>query len=581
MRSTVNKLESISTITNNYIKNVDNDNIKHLIEYCWSNFLSIFSQLLADDDGDKIVDICIDNISRMAKTLGILHLDNFCEAYINTITNMTNMNEGREVGQKNIKSLKALISFITNSGMYIRAGWNNILTILSKIEYYQNTENFVIIEDIKRKSKMRNLEKEINLTLQNKEIINKNISDIVCDNVFSKTYLFDEETIINFVKSLCDVSNDELNHYYKPREYSLRKLVEVAEFNISRIQVEWVKIWKLIGEHFISVISHSKHENIWRDSLDNLKQIICKLLQKQDLSVFNFQMDFFRPFEIIFSQTENEPSRGEMILSYLHYIVGTYSKNIHSGWIVVFNILKEGLKRKDVKINDDIKNMLQKVYDDFNIFNNNPNPDIFRGYIECLCYMYLDKNMKQYVFETILNLFSKIIEKLDSDSLKKEDEKNKNIVRQSKNNKKFEFLKIFFYGFDDLITVDVIEYSNLLFEIISHNREMIFSEDINAFIYIFYCFFKPHLCTLLFNYYDNRIDIFEQDDIKELYKDYSTGENINDKYQNIQIYIENSLENEINELQNNDDKYQLIIGEGKEVKEENKNKLIKFIKEIK
>ena len=581
MRSTVNKLESISTITNNYIKNVDNDNIKHLIEYCWSNFLSIFSQLLADDDGDKIVDICIDNISTMAQTLGILRLDNFCEAYINTITNMTNMNEGREVGNKNIKSLKALISFITNSGMYIHAGWNNILTILSKIEYYQNTENNIIIDDIKRKSKMRNVEKEINLTLQNKEIVNKNISDMVCDNVFSKTSSFDEETIINFVKSLCDVSNDELNHYYKPREYSLRKLVEVAEFNISRIQVEWVKIWKLIGEHFISVISHSKHENIWRNSLDNLKQVICKLIQKQDLSVFNFQMDFFRPFAIIFSQTENEPNRGEMILFYLHYIVGTYSKNIHSGWIVIFNILKEGLKRKDNKINEDIKNTLQKVYDDFSIFHNNPNPDIFRGYIECLCYMYLEKNMKQYAFETILNLFSKIMEKLDSDNIKKEDDKNKNTIRQSKNNKKFEFLKIFFYGFDDLITVDVIEYSNLLFEIISHNREIIFSEDNYSFLYIYYCFFKPHLCILLFNYFENLIDIFEENEVKELYKNYSTEENINDKYQNIQIYIEKSLEEEINDLEKNNDKYQLIIGEDKEIKEENKKTLIKFIKGIK
>ena len=579
MRSTVNKLESISTITNNYIKNVDNDNIKHLINYCWSNFLSIFSQLLADDDGDKITNICLDNISTMAKTLGILHLDNFCEAYINTITNMTNMNEGREIGQKNIKSLKCLINFINNNGMYIHAGWNNILSILSKIEYYQNNENSIIIGDIKRKSKMKNLEKEINLTLQNKEMINKNISDSTYDNIFSKSYLFDEETIIHFVKSLCEVSNDELNNYYKPREYSLRKLVEVAEYNISRIQVQWVKIWKLIGEHFIYVISHFKHEIIWRNTLDNLKQIICKLIQKQDLSVFNFQMDFFKPFQIIFSQTENEPNRSEMILFYLHYIVGTYSKNIHSGWIIIFKILKEGLKRKDYKINEDIKKMLQKVYDDFSIFNNS-NPDIFRGYIECLCYMYLDKNMKQYAFETILNLFSKIIDKLDNDNLKKEDDKNKNVTRKSKN-KKFEFLKIFFYGFDDLITIDVIEYCNLLFEIISHNRDIIFSEDINSFIYIFYCFFKIHFCALLFNYFDIKVDIFENEELKEMYKNYNNGDNTNDKYQNIQIYIQSSLEKEINELENDNIKYQLLIGKNKTINVDNKNKLINFIKDIK
>ena len=101
-------------------------------------------------------------------------------------------------------------------------------------------------------------------------------------------------------------------------------------------------------------------------------------------------MDFFKPFEIIFSKTTDFPTRGETVISYIYYIVGSFGKNIHSGWIVIFRILKEGFQRKNPKINEDIKNTLQKIYEENIIINNNANLEVFRGYIECLCYMYLN-----------------------------------------------------------------------------------------------------------------------------------------------------------------------------------------------
>ena len=159
----------------------------------------------------------------------------------------------------------------------------------------------------------------------------------------------------------------------------------------------------------MDVINKPIRENIWREALESLRQTICKLLQKKDLSIYNFQMDFFRPFEIIFAKTGEFPMRGQVIINYIYYIVGSYGKNIHSGWVVIFRILKEGFQRKDAKINEDIKNTLKKIYEENIIINNNTNIEVFRGYIECLCYMYLNKNNKQFAFETILNLLSKIM----------------------------------------------------------------------------------------------------------------------------------------------------------------------------
>ena len=598
MESTFHQLNTITTIAANYnyITGVDNDNIRSLLEFSWSNFFSIYSQLLNEGNDSTNIVTYMENILTMAKTCGILRLNTAQEAYINAIISMTNINDNREIGVKNILAIQSLVNFIINSSQYIRTGWLAILEIISKIEYYLNTDKEIIKEDLRIKASSKNIDKEVNLNLQKKDIISKNISDVVCDGIFSKTDKFDEETIINFVRSLCTVSKAELTDYHHRRVFSLIKLSEVADFNISRIQVQWVKIWKLIGDHFVYVISHLVEQSIWQNALDNLKQIIGKLLQKQDLSIYNFQMDFFKPFEFIFEQTKGIPERGQFVINYIYFIVGQYGANIHSGWIVIFRILKEGFQRNDKKINGDIQATLQKIYEESLIIND-ANIEVFRGYIETLCYMYLDKSLKQYAFETILNLLSKIMNEMDNmnedenDNDNENPDKDKNPKKEKKNinkvavlklpgvNKKYDFLQIFFYGFDDLIHINVIEHLNLLFEIISHNKKLIFTKDCDSFLYMYYSYFKPHLVIILLSRYINRFNLFENIPNLESYTKFDENTTLEAKTENIRLYLIDSLANLINDF--GDEKgveYDKIFYE-KEKK--SKTALIGFLREIK
>ena len=367
----------------------------------------------------------------------------------------------------------------------------------------------------------------------------------------------------------------------------MHKLVEVADFNIYRIQVEWVKIWKLISEHLIDVINKPIHENIWREALESLRQTICKLLQKKDLSVYNFQMDFFRPFEIIFAKTGDYPGRGQAIINYIYYIVGSYGKMIHNGWVVIFRILKEGFQRKDDKINNDIKNTLQKIYEENIIINNNENIEVFRGYIECLCYMYLNKNNKQFAFETILNLLSKIMINADIQNKNSEDilNNNKNMVKIQNINKKYDYIKIFFYGFDDLIPINAVEHLNLLFEIISHNKKIIFNKDWNSFLYLYYSYFKPHLILLLLSKYTNRFNLFninEKENKNELFiifSEFKQGTDMEIKISNSKYYLNNEIDYLLNEMNKKDELvYKKIF---KNNNEEQKRSFITFLNKIK
>ena len=620
MKATYDKLTNLNNnISNNYITEIDNDNIKHLIEFSWSHFFSIYCKILTETTNDinnstylSNIHSCIENILLIARTCGILQLNIAEEAYINSILNITNLNDNREITMKSLESIKSFINFIINSGQYVRSGWYNILQVISKLDYYLETDIEIIKEDIRasisnsnnsltlnNKSMNRNIEKEINAAIQKKEIICKNIPDMVCEGIFSKTDQFDEETIINFVTNLCTISKQELTEYHTPRVFSLHKLVEVADFNIFRIQVEWVKIWKLISDHLVDVINKPIHETIWKEALESLRQTICKLLQKKDLSIYNFQMDFFKPFEIIFSKTSDFPTRGETIINYIYYIVGSFGSNIHSGWIVIFRILKEGFQRKDPKINEDIKNTLQKIYEENIIINNNANLEVFRGYIECLCYMYLNKNNKQFAFETILNLLSKIMINVDIQNQKNENENinnnlNINNIKQvmplPNINKKYYYLKIFFYGFDDLIPINVVEHLNLLFEIISHNKKLIFNKDWHSFLYLYYSYFKPHLILLLLSKYINRFSLldikennFEENGKNNIYNDFQKFKDDNsmeNKIENARNYLIDLINNLIDEISNNDNEYRKMF----KIKDENneqKRALIGFLNKIK
>ena len=595
----------------NYITDIDNDNIKHLIEFSWSHFFSIYCKILTESQNDININTntylnnihsCIENILLLARTCGILQLNIAEEAYLNSILNMTNLiDNNREINLKNLESIKCFINFIINSGQYVKTGWYNILQVISRLDYFLETDINIIIEDIKYayENKYKNsnntnvnklIEKEVNSVLNKKDIICKNIPDMICEEIFTKTDKFDAETIINFVSDLCVISKQELTEYYTPRVFSLHKLVEVADFNIYRIQVEWVKIWKLISEHLIDVINKPIHENIWREALESLRQTICKLLQKKDLSIYNFQMDFFRPFEIIFEKTGDYPGRGQAIINYIYYIVGSYGKMIHSGWVVIFRILKEGFQRKDEKINNDIKNTLQKIYEENIIINNNANIEVFRGYIECLCYMYLNKNNKQFAFETILNLLSKIMINVDNQNKNNEDKLNNNNINMIKLpniNKKYDYIKIFFYGFDDLIPINVVEHLNLLFEIISHNKKIIFNKDWNSFLYLYYSYFKPHLILLLLSKYINRFNLFslkENFDNNELYiafNEFKQGNDMEIKISNAKIYLNNDINFLLNEIDKDNDKELLYKKIFRNNTEEQKRAFIGFLNKIK
>ena len=145
--------------------------------------------------------------------------------------------------------------------------------------------------------------------------------------------------------------------------------------------------------------------------------------------------------------------------------------------------------------------------------------------------------------------------------------------------KKLELFKIFFYGFDDLMTTDVTEHLNLLFEIITQNKQMIFSSDSKSFLNAYYSYFKPHLVFLILFFTNFRSDYYTEE-TNELIKDYHKIETNDDINYNVKLYLARTIKKQIDSYKNeNSNEFKTVFGDIEENKEK-KASLISYLKKI-
>ena len=559
---------------NIYITNINNNDIKKFIEFSYNHFLYIYSQSINESIkklNRELFFNCINKILVFSKICRILNSEKAQEIYLNIVISMINLNEKAELNETIIELIINLMNYINNNCQYIKCNWNKILQMISLLEYYLLEPENNIILNLRNSQKEKFTEKEIKIFLNKRDNLSLNISDAICESIFSKTELFENEVIIRFINDLCQVSKFELDSYYIPRLFSLKKLVEIAHFNIFRSAFYWKKIWKIISQYLGDIIINYSQENIWKQALDSLKQILIKLLEKEEYlnQIYMFQENIFFVFEKIINSENIINLKKETLFDVLYFIVAQYGKNINYGWKNIFKIIKTALNLKNSKINESIINILKYIDDNSkNIFMNN-NIEIFEYFIKCLFIIYSEKSMKQYSFEIIIGILEKII-----------DEENSGIIMPS-SNKIFDFIKLFFYNLDNLMKINIIEYLNLLFEVINHNKKILLSKNLNIFIYIYITYFKPNISILLLSQFENRLSLLNSTkcESNNIYN-YLVGDTDNYKENKIiQRYIEQFINLLINDFKSKEGKeYEEIFYENDD---KNKNKLCGFLNEIK
>jgi len=249
------------------------------------------------------------------------------------LVKFTSLQSLKEIKEKNLKCIKALLITATNQGNHLKSSWKFIMDCISKIDYFMHYK-----PPVRKEDNLRN-DTADQIKALNSEVIRNNIDPTSIDIIFSKSSSFELDEIIEFIRSLCKTSEEELKTPGNPRTYCLQKLVEVAHFNIDRTKFIWVQIWNVMKEYFGKVgVHHNKQ--ICMFVVDSLKQLSVKFLKKEELASSDFQRMFLKPFEIIFLETppENQEIK-DLIVSCIDNIVSHSMRNLKSGWKIIFAIL--------------------------------------------------------------------------------------------------------------------------------------------------------------------------------------------------------------------------------------------------
>ncbi|XP_014869862.1 brefeldin A-inhibited guanine nucleotide-exchange protein 2 isoform X2 [Poecilia latipinna] len=352
------------------------EHVRPMFKLAWTPLLAAFSVGLQDCDDPEVASLCLEGIRCAVRIASIFSMQLERDAYVQALARFTLLTASSsitEMKQKNIDTIKTLITVAHTDGNYLGNSWHEILRCISQLELAQLIGTGVktryisgVVRD--REGSIRGLppgtEEFMPLGLGNlvgsqdkrqmahiQESVGETSSQsvvVAVDRIFTGSTRLDGNAIVDFVRWLCAVSMDELASAHQPRMFSLQKIVEISYYNMNRIRLQWSRIWQVIGDHF-NKVGCNPNEDVAIFAVDSLRQLSMKFLEKGELANFRFQKDFLRPFEHIMKKNRS-PTIRDMVIRCVAQMVNSQAANIRSGWKNIFSVFHQAASDHDETI---------------------------------------------------------------------------------------------------------------------------------------------------------------------------------------------------------------------------------------
>ena len=404
-----------------YIKLNDEDICDYISQFMASiedPLYSMFNIILEQSDDISLYSQSITGLSYMIKILGLLNLDSQKQKIILNLCTKTNLLLEKIPKEKNILCIKELLKLANSDFRYCKNSWNYVLEIINKLFYYltlismpkdekelffQNKRQPVIKTNNKKNITL--MEEAISNEKETMKILSKEITINQLEKIMMKTLNFDSTTLIEFVQSICDIATQEFKTNGLGKIFFLQKIVEIAELNLfSRPRFNWNNTWKILSEFFINMGCSEDNENSI-NAIDSLRQLAMKFLQKKEGENYHFQKEFLMPFLDIWKKCGNIYAQ-EYLIVCINNLLRNETKNIKSGWEVIFSIFKE------VSIMKEESNLQVQTIEVLSyISKNNYNEikDILKDFISCLI-LFIPKYP-----EEIIKIIEIFVDKVDDE----------------------------------------------------------------------------------------------------------------------------------------------------------------------
>ncbi|XGW24338.1 hypothetical protein V3C99_006052 [Haemonchus contortus] len=353
-------MESASNSAADFTSAQHQHHVRPMFKICWTPCLAAFSVGLQMSDDVEEWYLCIRGFRLGVRAACVLRAKLERNAFIQALarfTLLTAKNALGEMKEKNIEAIKLLLAIGDEDGDYLEDNWIDVIRCISQLELAQLIGTGLGASGKEDKESSRQyvmkstgaLDERTLATLQGALGETSSQAVVVAvDRIFQGSCRLSADAIVAFVRALCIVSKEELNQPAAPRMFLLGKLVEVAFYNMGRIRLEWRRIWEVVGEHF-NMAGCNASEIVAHYSVDALRQLAIKFLERGELPNFRFQKDFLRPFEVIMAKNRSAPTR-ELVVACCTNLVEAHAPRIKSGWQNLFSVwtLAAGDLQKDI-----------------------------------------------------------------------------------------------------------------------------------------------------------------------------------------------------------------------------------------
>lgn len=329
----------------------------------WMSFLSGLSAQVHDTQNLETIKLCMEGLKRSIHISCLFDLETPRVAFVTALAKFTNLGNLREMMAKNVEALRALLDVALTDGNHLKSSWRDILTCISQLDRLQLLTDGVdegtlpdvsrgrvpsspTTEGQSRKSlqvQQRPRHRSINgsAPYRSEAAMESRSTEMVrgVDRIFTNTANLSHEAIVDFVRALSAVSWQEIQssgQSESPRTYSLQKVVEISYYNMTRVRIEWSKIWEVLGEHFNQVGCHTNTAVVFF-ALDSLRQLSMRFMEIEELPGFKFQKDFLKPFEHVMANSTTTSVK-DMVLRCLIQMIQARGDNIRSGWKTMFGV---------------------------------------------------------------------------------------------------------------------------------------------------------------------------------------------------------------------------------------------------
>uniref|UniRef100_A0A2R8MD92 ARF guanine nucleotide exchange factor 1 n=1 Tax=Callithrix jacchus TaxID=9483 RepID=A0A2R8MD92_CALJA len=368
-------MEAVSHVQAPFTSATHLEHVRPMFKLAWTPFLAAFSVGLQDCDDTEVASLCLEGIRCAIRIACIFSIQLERDAYVQALARFTLLTVSSgitEMKQKNIDTIKTLITVAHTDGNYLGNSWHEILKCISQLELAQLIGTGVKPRYISgtvrgREGSLTGTKDQApdefaglglvggNVDWKQIASIQESIGEtssqsvvVAVDRIFTGSTRLDGNAIVDFVRWLCAVSMDELLSTTHPRMFSLQKIVEISYYNMGRIRLQWSRIWEVIGDHF-NKVGCNPNEDVAIFAVDSLRQLSMKFLEKGELANFRFQKDFLRPFEHIMKRNRS-PTIRDMVVRCIAQMVNSQAANIRSGWKNIFSVFHLAASDQDESI---------------------------------------------------------------------------------------------------------------------------------------------------------------------------------------------------------------------------------------